>query len=237
MEPHWPFHYLPMPDCWPLLYTGITAEGLHRNSIELTPYGIIQICVLQTTPFHECDDDKIREARCIRPRPFYTCDNRPLLIQDLAQALLDLDTGVRDIAQEIERYEVGMRDAINVIANVRMYTALAKVQKRFIVRQKAEVDDMKDIEKRLKPHFRRMSNVSLPGQMQRYRSNYLENMMNDCYAAFMRYGPRRRYSTKSLCAALSSILDSFKLLEAVNIKKGWRPMYARLAALGCFTPQ
>ena len=122
MEVYYRFQYLHIQDLWPasdeelshyahqvrLLWNADVPEPLRSVLMEMslameplerivsrTPSAIIQVCLLRTKLFRDCEDDQIRDSRDIKSWPqgqgVFLCRDRALLIQKLADTLLQCE--------------------------------------------------------------------------------------------------------------------------------------------------
>jgi hypothetical protein len=71
----------------------------------------LQICLLQTTPFHDRHEGQIGDWHA-DPVVSLPCQNRPLLVEKLANALLEYEDRMRDIKEEVPEIIRDMRKAL-----------------------------------------------------------------------------------------------------------------------------
>jgi hypothetical protein len=77
-------------------HTIIGLFGTHKlpsHAVGLITHGIVQLAILQSTPFQTAVDDQIRDVRPRLPvgKKQLPCQNRPLLVEALADALMEYE--------------------------------------------------------------------------------------------------------------------------------------------------
>jgi hypothetical protein len=122
MEPPYSFAHINIRACWPASdrdyyryldqvtpkgYQCLSMKADHQGYVrlgdfgrrEITEQGVLQVCLLSMALFQDCAQDQLRDMRSPSQPRALQCQNRPLLIEVLAGALLAYEEAMEKHAQ------------------------------------------------------------------------------------------------------------------------------------------
>jgi hypothetical protein len=125
MEPPYSFVHIDIQACWPesdreyqAYAHKVTSRGLQARpsepsqgrlltmaalrNIDVSTNGVLQVCLLRMGLFQGCQDDEIRDLHATNPIKVFCCQNRPLLIEAFADALLAYEQDLYRITHGVQ---------------------------------------------------------------------------------------------------------------------------------------
>jgi hypothetical protein len=204
---------------WVLKSLGQIFRPNENKEDVLGPNGVLQVCLLAMEPFQGCRIEEIRDGRIpitdLSQRTF-PCQNRPLLIEALAEALLNYEESLCHLTEDQRTLPGYFKEGLDrVTVGVKFYADLCarRVLHDKPVTPASVMRNLNNVTKALEA----LPPAVYQQEAERIKQAYKEQLLLAMCDAFQRYGPPAPHYRKAVVHySLAVILRRLGIEQAPN---------------------
>lgn len=236
MVPHASFRHITIQACWPTsaedldrCVLQVTPKGrsavvprlepptAHEFAASLTPHGILQVCLLCTEPFQGCGSDQIRLIPLTGPKKPIPCPDRPLLVESIAEALLQYEKERRQLTEAPEVLQQATVQSLQLVGTMVLNSLYWRSKKRH--RGPTSSQHAKTLNDAYRMLATEIASLTIEDYVQlSHKSSICSQMLTIRMAeAFTRHGPLG-YGRVALSRHIATIVRQLKIKDGTLLK-------------------